>query len=155
MRSAILALGVASVGVLIAIAAAGQSTRPERARDRENRRDRDAGDPERLIARGEYITHHVAMCIQCHTPRTASNAIDPRRKFHGAPMPVKSPFANQEWAFQTPHIAGLPGWTVEEAVFFLMEGKDPRGREPLPPMPPFRMNREDATAVVAYLMSIK
>ena len=70
-------------------------------------------------------------------------------------MPVRSPFAQQEWCFETPRIAGLPGWSDAEAVRFLMTGRDYRGYQPRPPMPPFRMTRADAESVVAYLRSLR
>jgi hypothetical protein len=35
-----------------------------------------------------------------------------------------------------------------------MTGRRPSGRVPDPPMPPFRLSREDAEAIVAYLRSL-
>jgi mono/diheme cytochrome c family protein len=107
-----------------------------------------------LIQRGEYLVLHVAMCVQCHTPRDQQGRLDETRLLRGAPMPVKSPFPNAPWAFQAPTIAGLPGWTAEEAISFLQTGKRTDGSSPNPPMPPFRFTPEDATAVVTYLKSL-
>jgi hypothetical protein len=73
----------------------------------------------------------------------------------GAPIPVTSPYPNSPWAFRAPAIAGLPGWTQGDAVFLLMNGHRVSGQQPRPPMPQFRMSREDADAVVAYLMSLR
>jgi len=107
------------------------------------------------VARGEYLVLHVAMCVQCHTPRDSRGELDRRRLLQGAPIPVKSPWAGQEWAFQAPSLRGLPGgWSEEQLVSFLQTGKDVRGMSPKPPMPPFRMTREDAVAVAAYLRSL-
>ena len=107
------------------------------------------------VEHGMYIVHHVAMCIYCHTPRDNEGVPDMRRLLRGAPMPVGSPFPRQTWAFQAPKIAGLPGgWTEENMVQFLQTGESPTGHEPRPPMPPFRMNEEDARAVAAYLQSL-
>ena len=108
-----------------------------------------------LIERGKYITHSVAMCVQCHTPRKPDGELILSEQFHGAPLPIHSPYPNSQWAFQAPHIAGLPGYTQEEAIRFLMTGITTKGVPPKSPMPPFRMSREDAEAVVAYLKSIK
>ena len=106
-------------------------------------------------ARGEYLVLHVAMCVQCHTPRNARGELDRRRLLQGAPMPVKSPWPEQEWAFEAPSLAGLPGgWSEDQLARFLQTGKDINGRNARPPMPPFRMNRQDALAVAAYLRSL-
>jgi mono/diheme cytochrome c family protein len=107
------------------------------------------------IERGTYIVHHVAMCIYCHTPKDAEGRLDEQQLLHGAPMPLESPFPRVKWAFQAPKIAGLPGgWTEEDTARFLQTGVTPTGRTPQPPMPPFRMNEEDAQAVAAYLNSL-
>ena len=96
------------------------------------------------------------MCIYCHTPKHQDGALDERQLLQGAPMPVESPFPRVKWAFQAPKIAGLPGgWTEGDLVRFLQTGITPNGRTPQPPMPPFRMNEEDAQAVAAYLESLQ
>jgi len=110
--------------------------------------------PAAQLQRGQYLVEHVAMCVQCHTPRDAQGALDRTRLFQGAPIPVPTPFPMQQWAFAAPKIAGLPGWTVDDAVRLLQTGMGARGYAPRPPMPPFRMTREDAAAVVAYLKSL-
>lgn len=107
------------------------------------------------IERGMYIVHHVAMCVYCHTPKDADGRLDDRQLLAGAPIPVESPFRRVKWSFQAPKIAGLPGgWTEGDLVRFLQTGVTPTGRTPQPPMPPFRMNEEDARAVAAYLKSL-
>ena len=106
------------------------------------------------IQHGEYLVLHVAMCVQCHTPRDQEGRLEKTRLLQGAPMPVQSPFPSSPWAFQAPTIAGLPGWTAEDAITFLQTGKRADGSSPRPPMPPFRLTPEDATAIVAYLKSL-
>lgn len=110
---------------------------------------------EAQIQHGEYLVKHVAMCVQCHSPRLADGQLDRSKLFQGAPMPVRSPFPNTQWAVRTPALAGLPGWADDDIIHFLMTGRRFNGQSPLPPMPPFRMSREDATAVVAYLRSLR
>ena len=110
---------------------------------------------EEQVARGGYLVNYVAMCVQCHTPRDADGNLDRARLFKGAPIPVRSPFPNQTWAFAAPAIAGLPGWTTEDAVALLTTGRRLNGYAPKRPMPPFRLTREDAEAVVAYLHSLR
>jgi hypothetical protein len=114
-----------------------------------------AAAPQEQPARGSYLVTHVTMCVQCHTPRDADGNLDRARLFRGAPIPVRSPFPNQTWAFAAPAIAGLPGWTTEDAVALLSTGRRPSGYTPKRPMPPFRLTREDAGAVVAHLHSLR
>jgi hypothetical protein len=61
---------------------------------------------------------------------------------------------NPNWAEYTPPLAGFPGFTDEQAITFLTTGKDASGQPAAPPMPQYRMNREDAAAVLAYLKSL-
>ncbi|HTU02540.1 MAG TPA: cytochrome c [Candidatus Sulfotelmatobacter sp.] len=117
---------------------------------------RSAG-PESPIERGRYIVERVAMCIECHTPRDGSGSLITTRLLQGAPIPVSAPpFPNQSWAFQAPAIAGLVGYVTEEEVQLLTQGIVTRtGKPPTPPMPRFRMTRQDAEAVIAFLRSLK
>lgn len=105
------------------------------------------------VERGRYLVHRVAMCVECHTPRDREGHRIDERLLQGAPIPVASPFP-EPWAYSSPQIAGLPGFQREDVVTLLMTGRRPNGEAPLPPMPSFRMSREDATAVVAYLKSL-
>jgi mono/diheme cytochrome c family protein len=107
-----------------------------------------------VIAHGRYLVHHVAMCVQCHTPHDTDGNLIPLMLLQGAAMPVQSPFPHVEWAYRAQHIAGLPGYTVEQGVRLLTEGITASGGRPKPPMPPFRMTRPDAEAVVAYLKTL-
>jgi mono/diheme cytochrome c family protein len=111
------------------------------------------GNPQ--AARGEYIVNHVAMCVQCHSPRNSVGEIDRMRLLQGAPIPFESPWPSRKWAVRAPHIAGLPGFRDADVVRLLTTGSRPDGRIPNPPMPPFRLTREDADAVVAYLRTLR
>jgi mono/diheme cytochrome c family protein len=106
------------------------------------------------VARGSYLVHHVAMCVQCHTPRDANGELDRTRLLKGAPIPVRSPVPAQQWAVSAPAIAGLPGFSDEDEITLLTTGRRPGNPVPKPPMPLFRLTREDAEAVVAYLRSL-
>ncbi|MGE0596844.1 MAG: hypothetical protein AB7P07_10775, partial [Hyphomonadaceae bacterium] len=46
------------------------------------------------------------------------------------------------------------GYTDEQFAQFLQTGARPDGSRPLPPMPPFRLNEEDARAMVAYIRTV-
>jgi mono/diheme cytochrome c family protein len=114
-----------------------------------------AQEPNNQIETGRYLVERVAMCVECHTPRDARGKLDRTRLLKGAPIPLKSPFRSRPWAFQAPAIAGLPGWSSADTVTLLTTGHRPSGESPKPPMPPYRMSRKDAEAVVAYLTSLR
>ena len=103
---------------------------------------------------GEYLTKHVAMCVECHSPRDAQGNLIESQLFLGAAIPVTNP--NSNWATWAPRIARLPGggWTQEQFIRFLETGVRPNGTRPRHPMPPFRMNRADAEAIATYLRSL-
>lgn len=104
-------------------------------------------------SRGEYIVHHLAMCVQCHSPRNREGELVESKLLDGARIPLASPW-REPWALAAPQIAGLPGFTDEQVITLLMTGRRPDGETPMAPMPSFRMNRADATAVVSYLRSL-
>ncbi len=114
-----------------------------------------AGSIEDGISRGRYLVERVAMCVQCHTPRSQTGELLETRYLQGAPVPVSAPPNFRiDWAYKAPAIAGLPGYTIQEGVKLLMEGVTPDGRTPKAPMPKFRLTRADAEAVVTYLKSL-
>ena len=106
------------------------------------------------IARGKYIVEGVGLCNDCHTPMDEKGQPIPGKALKGAPTAFKPVAPIPNWAEKSPNIAGLPGWEDADAVKFLMTGIAYNGLPPRPPMPPYRMNKEDAEAVVAYLRSL-
>ena len=108
-----------------------------------------------LVERGRYLVHHVAMCAQCHSPRDENGGLQELHLLEGGTIPVASPFAGVTWASAAPHLAGLPGFEPTNVVTLLTTGRRPDGRIPRPPMPPFRLDRDDATAIVTYLESLE
>lgn len=107
-----------------------------------------------LIERGKYLVERVAMCIDCHSPRTPTGEFDQKRWLQGSVLDFAPRHPIPNWTDIAPAIAGLPGYTEEEAIRLLESGIAPNGKPLRPPMPPYRMNREDARAVVAYLKSL-
>jgi mono/diheme cytochrome c family protein len=105
--------------------------------------------------RGRYLVEQVAMCVECHTPRDADGRLLRDRWLQGAPVPVTAPFRGQDWAIEAPGIAGMKGYTEETGVRLLTEGIGRTGDRLRAPMPPFRLTRDDAEAVVAYLVSLR
>lgn len=110
-----------------------------------------SGDAEK----GRYIAHSVAMCVQCHTPRGSDGRLLSDRAFEGAPIPVGKPAQWNVWAEFAPRIAGVPQYTEEQMVTLLTTGIGREGKPLRAPMPPFRMTRQDALDVAAYLKSLK
>jgi mono/diheme cytochrome c family protein len=112
-----------------------------------------ASEQERLVARGEYLAHHVAMCVQCHSPKDETGNVIKSKEFQGAPIPLSNPFPKgRPWAGNAPALPTMVH-NREEAVFHLLTTGiwGPSGEAPLLPMPPFRMSDDDARAVIAYL----
>jgi mono/diheme cytochrome c family protein len=106
------------------------------------------------IAHGRYLAEHVAMCIECHSRRDAQGKIIESEAFLGGPIPVAPPGAN-DWANRAPRNRGLPGYTDEQALRLLTEGAIGRdGKQLRLPMPRFRMTRQDAADVIAFLRSL-
>ncbi len=104
-----------------------------------------------LFARGEYLANSVAMCVQCHSGRDSDFNIIEAQKFRGGAIPVLPPNEGKRWAFRAPNISGLPGFTDDQIVSLLTTGAIEGRQPPKPPMPPFRMNADDAKAIAAYL----
>ncbi|HEX5398102.1 MAG TPA: c-type cytochrome [Verrucomicrobiae bacterium] len=106
------------------------------------------------IQRGRYLVENVAMCADCHTPRDDKGQFDRSQWLQGNLLEFK-PDDKKPWAAVAVPIKGLPGFTEEQAVKFLETGIDASGKTAMRPMPQFRLNHEDAVAVVAYLRSLK
>jgi mono/diheme cytochrome c family protein len=105
------------------------------------------------VEHGQYIVEHVAMCIECHSPRDSSGTILAGEEFTGAPLPI--PVLPSEWAQRAPRNRGLLGYDDEEAMRLLTQGAIGRnGVQLKPPMPRFRMTPEDAADVIAFMRSL-
>lgn len=108
---------------------------------------------EALIARGEYLVTRLLGCNDCHTPMTPTGP-DMSQSLHGADL-VFAPLIDMPWAPHAPTLAGLPdGYDAEQFAHFLQTGEKSVGGMAMPPMPPFRLNAEDARAAVAYIASL-
>ena len=105
------------------------------------------------MARGRYIVEDVAVCSQCHTPHNRPDSLDRMKWLQGAPLWLNPAIPANDWPLEAPRIAGIVPGTDEDMVRLLTTGIWRDGKRLRPPMPQFRMNREDAEAVVAYLKS--
>jgi mono/diheme cytochrome c family protein len=107
------------------------------------------------LKRGKYLVEQVGMCADCHSPRNEKGEFVRERWLQGSPLHFK-PLNPMPFAVVAPPIAGLPGYAKDEqAIKFLVSGVTASGKPTLPPMPQYRFSTEDATAVVAYLRSLK
>jgi mono/diheme cytochrome c family protein len=137
-----------TVGLLLAVASfvsaqQATSTKPIR-----------GGDRTALVGRGKYIVDNVAMCGTCHTPHFSSGAIDPVHYLEGAPLWLNPTMPISDWPLRAPRLAGSPAGTDAELTTLLTTGIWKDGKRLRAPMPQFRMTREDAEAVIAYLRSL-
>ncbi len=114
----------------------------------------DSVAPAALLNRGRYLVEGIGLCADCHSPRNEKGEFVTAHWLRGAPIGFTPAVPMPVWAPVAPPIAGLPSMTAEQAVKFLMEGKRPDGTMPRPPMPAYRLNEEDARAMVAYLKSL-
>lgn len=104
-----------------------------------------------LIERGDYLVNGVVLCGDCHTPRGEGGALDLTRSLQGNDIGPGPP----GFASIAPPLAGLPaGYTEEQFIAFLQTGVRPDGSTTRPPMPPYRLNEEDARAVAAYIATL-
>jgi hypothetical protein len=116
----------------------------------------ESGDAD-LVRRGEYLVNEVAHCTHCHTPHGGNGGHDRARLLQGATLPIRPKEPTKNWADRAPDItrSGLAGkWSEDEMVKFLTTGEDTDGEKPAPPMPVFRLHKDDARAVTLYLRSL-
>ena len=110
---------------------------------------------EAAAARGKYIVEGVARCTQCHTPLDSEGNPDRAQWLQGAPIRWVPAAPDSNWPLQAPRIGGVPlPASDEDMAKLLMTGVWTTGDHLRAPMPQFRMDREDAEAVVAYLKSL-
>jgi hypothetical protein len=106
------------------------------------------------IEHGRYLVENVVMCYECHSTRDPQGNIVPGTRFRGGPMPMR-PSWNTDWPIQIPRIAGLPGYSDEQAMRLLTQGAIRRdGVQLRYPMPRFHMSPQDAADVIAYLRTL-
>ena len=130
----------------------------------------DASYPDQAAAlRGRYLAGELGVCLECHTPRDTVDAPLLDRAFQGGRVFTRSglglPPGFPELIYTsnlTPDPSGIGGWTIEEIVAALKQGKDKnQGGSPMcPPMPSGPMGAfasltdDDARDIAHYLLSI-
>lgn len=106
------------------------------------------------VKRGEYLVEKAGLCADCHTPFNEQGQPIKEKHLQGAVLIFKPTVPVPGWAERSADIAGLKGWSDAEAIKFLTTGVDPNGKMARPPMPPYRFNKADAAAIVAYLRTL-
>jgi hypothetical protein len=107
----------------------------------------DAGNPA-LIARGDYLVNHVALCGGCHTDRSKPTALFGGNATFATGLPTPN---------LTSDATGLGSWSNTQIKNAFRNGVDKDGM-PLSPVMPYQlfhnMSDADADAIVAYLRSL-
>lgn len=115
----------------------------------------------KVVERGEYLAHHVAVCMDCHSKRDFT-------KFSFPPAPgtfgigASFPFGKAEgipgeiWA---PNITPkqLGNWTDDEIAIAIAHGVNKKGDTLFPIMPYnnySRMAKDDLYSIIAYIRTL-
>ena len=146
---------IVTVSAFLVLSQSAQSSGEPQARGGE-RRAAPAAETEPArgnVEHGRYIAEHVAMCVECHSGRDGQGNLLDDRRYRGGIVPFSPPWPN-DWATIVPPNRGLPGYDDAQAFRLLTEGAIGRdGRRLRLPMPRFRMSRQDAADVIAFLRS--
>lgn len=115
-----------------------------------------------MIARGEYLVHHVTLCLDCHSIRDTgkfSLPVVPGTEGGGSGFP----FGKAEGIpgeVTPPNITpfALKDWTDEEITRAITRGINKKGDTLFPIMPYqhySKMTKEDILSIVAYMRTLK
>jgi mono/diheme cytochrome c family protein len=111
--------------------------------------------PDAGIERGRYLVEEVARCGECHSPRDEQGELDHSRWLQGGPTWFTPTHRTINWAYTAPALAGLPSFSDADMTKVLEQGVATDGRPLRPPMHPYHLTHADATAIIAYLRSLK
>ena len=112
------------------------------------------------VARGRYLAHHVAVCIDCHSTRDWSYfSAPPQKGTEGKGGEVFPEEAGFPGTLVAPNItpAALGNWTDGEIIRAFTGGINKKGDPlfPLMPYPAYRyMMQDDVEAIVAYVRTL-
>ena len=106
---------------------------------------------------GRYLANHVALCADCHTPRSGiRQAANKTQLFAGMSRPPQGFPANP--SNLTPdEETGIGKWSEAEFVQTLRTGVNPQGRKlhPFMPREVGRMTDDDLHAIYRYLRTLR
>jgi mono/diheme cytochrome c family protein len=117
--------------------------------------------------RGRYLAGSIGVCLECHTGRDDKGGILVGKAFQGgnafvsAELGLPPIFPAMIYSSNiTPDATGIKGWTLQNIVDAIKQGKDKRGEALCPPMPAGPMQAfgaisdADAMDMAHYLLSI-
>jgi mono/diheme cytochrome c family protein len=120
--------------------------------------------------RGKYLATQTGLCIECHSKHNmmGPTALDETKLFQGGEdfTGILGPMVMIRSKNLTPDMmTGLGGWTLEQIVTAITEGKDKDGKGLCPPMPTGKLGEtmmagygnltpQDARDIAHYLKSI-
>jgi mono/diheme cytochrome c family protein len=112
--------------------------------------------PETLLERGQYLMSSIVACGNCHTPQGPDGPL-PGMELAGGLVIEEDAFT-----VHTPNITpdpetGIGGWTDEQIITAIREGRRPNGTIIGPPMPIAlyrQISDRDVEALVAYLRQV-
>jgi mono/diheme cytochrome c family protein len=107
---------------------------------------------------GAYLSQHLALCADCHTPTSGLRSKPDRgRLFAGQSDPPKD-FPAKPSNLTPDSATGIATWTEEDFLRTLRTGVNPRG-DSLHPFMPWRqvgrMSDEDLRAIYRYLRTVR
>jgi mono/diheme cytochrome c family protein len=112
---------------------------------------------ESLLERGTYLMRGIVACGNCHTPQGPEGPL-PGMELAGG-LKIEDPAFTAYGANLTPDVeTGIGGWSDEEIITAIREGRRPDGSMIGPIMPIAlysRMSDRDVRAIVAYLRALK
>jgi mono/diheme cytochrome c family protein len=111
------------------------------------------------VERGRYLVEEVGKCQECHTPMNEKGELDRTKWLKGATLNFAPINPVPGWHKTAPDLTSqsrlFERWKEEGLVKFMNTGLNPKGGKADAPMPTYKMTKEDAEAVVAYLKSLQ
>lgn len=111
------------------------------------------------VERGRYLVEEVGKCQECHTPRDEKGELDRTKWMKGATLNFAPITPVQGWHKTAPDLTSqsrlFERWKEEGLVKFMNTGLNPKGGKADAPMPTYKLSKDDAEAVVAYLKSLQ
>ena len=116
-----------------------------------------AGHAETLLERGAYLMNGIVACGNCHTIQTPDGPMPGKELAGGMEIPEPGAFVAYVPNITPDVETGIGGWSDEEIIIAIRDGRRPDGSIIGPPMPIdlYRdLSDTDVQAIVAYMRNI-